>query len=150
MKILCSIVILVNVTVSLHAQGVDGLKGAIDDPKKKVQAIHHYPESVKDGECHFVEIVSIKVTGSDIEIIESWSNWYGGKARTTLTGKITDNVATGQWESTYSEGNWSYDFLQNTGKWNKTSSISFDKFEKWEVLEFVISEDVKDGFFECK
>lgn len=135
--------------VPASAQQVSDLIEATKDPKIRVQAIHHYPKKVKDGECHYVEIVSVTASGSDITIVEQWSNWLGNKATTTLTGKINNGVATGTWKSTYSSGSWSYDFSTNSGTWNKTGSM-FDRFEGREKLEFKTGSAIKDGFYKCE
>jgi len=134
----------------VQAQSIEVLKAAINDPQKSVQAIHHYPKSVKDGECHHVEVTEIIVVGSTITIVEQWKDWKGSKAKTTLTGQLVNNVATGKWESGFSSGEWSYNFFSSVGTWNKTKSI-FDKFKEWEKIEFKVvdSKNLKDGFFAC-
>ena len=148
-KVLLSI-FLFGVFCQVKGQGIDALKAAINDPQKKVQVLHHYPENIKDGECHFVEAVSIVVSGNNITIEERWSNWLGAKATTTLSGTIANNVATGEWTSTYSGGSWSYDFSNNKGSWNKIRG-RFDPFTEREKLDLKIvsNEAIKDGFYAC-
>ena len=136
----------------MNAQTVKEFQAAISQNDKTVQAIHHYPNNIKNGQCHNVEVILIKVVDGNITIEEHWSNWLGSKAKTILTGVLTNSVARGKWKSDYSSGTWSYDFSNQSGQWNKTSSGSFDKFENLEVLEFKIvdKKQIKDGFFNCK
>jgi hypothetical protein len=134
---------------AIQAQGLEELKKAIDDTSWKVQAIHHYPASIKDGECHNVEVTSITVVEDNIKIIEEWSNWAGKKAKTTLSGKIVSGRVSGTWESDYSKGVWKYDFSNHRGEWNKTSGM-FDKFSTFQILELTTTKDARDGFFKCQ
>lgn len=136
--------------VHLQAQSIDELKTALVTNGQKIQAIHHYPKNIKDGQCHHVEVTAITINGNQVTITESWSNWLGKKANTILQGKMEGNMATGAWKSNYSSGAWSYNFSSRTGQWNKTRS-TFDRFSEWKKLEFTIinAKNIKDGFFDC-
>lgn len=146
---LLSIFMLLVLTQS-QAQLLESLSAAINDPQKSVQAIHHYPKSVRDGECHWVEVTGITVSGNTITMVEQWKDWRGARAKTTLKAELVNNVATGHWESGFSSGSWSFNFAANAGNWNKTKSI-FDKFKTWQKVEFTIvnNKAVKDGFLAC-
>ncbi len=132
----------------LCAAGLEDLSSALNTPGKAVQAIHGYPDDVQDGNDHWVEVTSIKVVDNTITIVETWTNWQKSKSKTTLTGKINNGEVTGTWESSFSSGNWSYNFNTNKGQWNKTNSM-FGAFRTWQPLLFktVDRTQLKDGFY---
>jgi hypothetical protein len=139
--------VLLTMTSFIFAQGANELKAALGVQGKKVQAIHYYPKEVKDGENHYVEVVSVEIAGNSITITEKWKNWLGQYATTTLRGQITNGQASGEWKSNYSSGTWTYDFSKQTGLWNKPKSM-FDGFTEMQKLEFRIvgAGELKDGF----
>lgn len=141
------------ISAGLYAQKMEDLKAAIADPNRKVQAIHHYPSNIKNGQCHNVEVVSIDINGNDIKIVEEWSNWTGTKATTTLMGRIDNGQIKGTWESDYSSGEWTCNMGTSSGVWNKLHApMKFGTFKEFQVLRFVIvnNDAVRDGFYNCR
>jgi hypothetical protein len=134
-----------------YTQTINELQAAINDPLKKVQVIHHYPKDIKDGECHFVEVTNITLTGSELTIVEKWTNGYGSKSTTTLKGVVTNQKVNGTWESSFSSGKWSYDFTDRKGLWNKLRTMIRGTFPAWQNLEFIIvnNAEIRDGSFVC-
>lgn len=136
----------------MHSQSLSLWQAAIADPNKKIQAIHHYPDDIKDGQCHYVEISSIDITDGQITITEDWTDLRGNKAQTVLKGKISGDMATGNWKSTYSSGNWAINLTTGIGKWIKNKApLQIGTFDSWQKLTFLIvpNRNIKDGFFNC-
>lgn len=132
------------------AQTMTEFKNALTTSGKAVQAIHHYPQNIQDGQCHMVKVTAIQLTNEEIILTETWSNYRGGSSTTTLKGKIVNQVAEGTWSSSFSSGKWSYDFQTGKGQWNKSGSV-FGKFTGFQLLSFRIIDKsaIKDGFFDC-
>ncbi len=147
------IVILCLTKICCYGQGYAQFEQALRNSDSAVQAIHHYPKNIKDGECHEVPVTSITVQGATITITETWTNYLGKKATTVLTGELRNQVAKGTWKSSYSEGTWSYNFNTGSGTWNKTSApLQFGTFKDFHQLEFrtVQRRKIFDGFKSCK
>lgn len=153
-KKLISLVIFILVGFTTVSSGQDLLgewQNTLRQPDQALQAYHTYPEDIKDGECHWVEVTSVTIEENKITIVEEWKNFRGGMSKTTLWGEISGNKITGAWKSSFSGGNWEYDLIADTGKWNKTKSFLFGKFKDWQDLNFGIinKKDLKDGFYPC-
>ena len=150
MKPILSIIITL-VTLSVRAQTVTELQKALITPSKAVQAIHGYPASTYHGQCHWVPITDIKVSGNNIAITETWTG-ATGKETTTLVGSPRGTSVDGTWSSDYSGGNWSYSFSASKGEWNKTKvSMFVELFKEYYNLRFRIvnKADLKDGPHDC-
>ena len=135
------------------AQQESDFVSAINNDKLFIQARHYYPTSKLGDECHWVEVTGFSIYGEDIKIIESWENFWGSKAKTTLIGKVKRGIAAGTWSSNYSNGHWKYDFNSGIGSWNKTKTSFGTKntFTDFLPLEFeIIESKPKDGRYPCQ